>query len=168
MIVILSSSDTASLSSLMICRTTVATFNLSLSDELGLYRQTRFLNFLLWLHAFPICLRCLWLLYLRVLTRCSCTGPLWWGELKRKTSSQGIVVLFSFAVLLSHGCSLGMTLDEVSLLPLWCNYNSSAFAELNSVGRVIQPRNGPTENAACNTSSTIAWCQRVRSYLIAP
>jgi hypothetical protein len=34
-IIILSSSDTASLSSLMICRTTVATFNLSLSDELG-------------------------------------------------------------------------------------------------------------------------------------
>jgi hypothetical protein len=33
--IILSSSDTALLSSLMICRTTVATFNLSFSDELG-------------------------------------------------------------------------------------------------------------------------------------
>jgi hypothetical protein len=38
----------------------------------------------------------------------------------RRTSSQGVpwelAFLFSFAVLLSRGCILGMTLDEVSLL----------------------------------------------------
>jgi hypothetical protein len=36
-------------------------------------------------------------------------------------------VLFSFAVLLSHGCSLGMTLDEFYLLLLVCNYRSSTY-----------------------------------------
>jgi hypothetical protein len=36
-------------------------------------------------------------------------------------------VPFSFAVLLSHGCSLDMTLDEVSVLLLGCNYSSSAY-----------------------------------------
>jgi hypothetical protein len=34
-------------------------------------------------------------------------------------------ILCSFAVLFPHGCSLGVTLDEVSLLLLGCNYNSS-------------------------------------------
>jgi hypothetical protein len=47
----------------------------------------------------------------------------------RRTSSQRIVcelvVLFSLAVL-SHGCSLGMTLDEVSLIHLGCCFSSSA------------------------------------------
>jgi hypothetical protein len=69
----------------MICRTTVATFNLSLSDELGGPVLTaRFQKFLLWqmllngvLHAFPFCPRCLWLLVLSILTQCSCVGLLW-------------------------------------------------------------------------------------------
>jgi hypothetical protein len=34
--------------------------------------------------AFPVYLRCLWLLVLRVLTRCSCVGLLWEGELNEK------------------------------------------------------------------------------------
>jgi hypothetical protein len=38
-----------------------------------------------------------------------------------------LVVLFSFAVLLSLGCSLDMTLDEDSLLPLGCSYNISMY-----------------------------------------
>jgi hypothetical protein len=45
MIITLSSSDTASLSSLVICRTTVATFNLSLSDEMGLVLTDLFSEF---------------------------------------------------------------------------------------------------------------------------
>jgi hypothetical protein len=36
-------------------------------------------------------------------------------------------VIFSRAVLLSHICSLGMTLDEVSLLLLVCNTSSMAL-----------------------------------------
>jgi hypothetical protein len=49
---------------------------------------------------------------------------------RRRTSSQRnpweLVVVFSFAALLSCGCILDMTLDDVSLLILRCNYNSSA------------------------------------------
>jgi hypothetical protein len=47
------------------------------------------------------------------LTKCSCIG------LSSQRIPWELVVLFSFAVLLSHGCTLGMTLDEVpaSVLP---------------------------------------------------
>jgi hypothetical protein len=52
------------------------------------------------------------------------------GRISRKTVSQRItwvlVVLFSFAVLPSHGCRFGMTLDEVYFL-LRYNYSSSAW-----------------------------------------
>jgi hypothetical protein len=81
MAIILSLADTASLSSVMICCTTVATFNVSLLLELGGF--TCSLNFLLWQmllygvpHTFPICLLCLRLLMLRVLKQCRCLGLL--------------------------------------------------------------------------------------------
>jgi hypothetical protein len=74
--------------------------------------QAGFLIFLLWHmllhgvpHAFPICLRCLWLLVLSVLTQCSCEWLLWWGELREERPPRGsALALFSFAVLLSLGC----------------------------------------------------------------
>jgi hypothetical protein len=57
----------------------------------SLYLQTCCLIFLLRQmllhevpHAFPICLRCLWLLVLCVLKQCSCVELLWWGELREK------------------------------------------------------------------------------------
>jgi hypothetical protein len=39
--------------------------------------------------AFPIRLRCLWLPVLRVLTQCSCSGLLWWGELRKVRPPRG-------------------------------------------------------------------------------
>jgi hypothetical protein len=76
------------------CCIAVATFNVSLLD--CLYSQTCSLNFLLWqmllhegLQALPICLRCLWLLLLRVLTQCGCAGLLWWGELREECPPRG-------------------------------------------------------------------------------
>jgi hypothetical protein len=39
--------------------------------------------------AFPICLQCLWLLVLSVLTQCSCVGLLWWGELWEERPPRG-------------------------------------------------------------------------------
>jgi hypothetical protein len=73
MIIILSFSDTAFLSSVMICCTTVETINMSLLEELGTCIDRP--HFLLWqmlLHkgpqAFPVCLWCPWPLMLRVLT----------------------------------------------------------------------------------------------------
>jgi hypothetical protein len=87
--IILSFSDTALLSFLMICRNTVATFYLSVRRNLSLYGQNCFLSVLLHQmvlnelpHAFPICLRCLWSLLLSVLTQCSCVGLFWWGGLR--------------------------------------------------------------------------------------
>jgi hypothetical protein len=84
MIIILSFSDTVSLSFVMICYTTVVIFNVSLLDELGACTDRPILNFLLWqmlLHeeaqTFPMCLRCLWLLGLCVLMQCNCIGLLW-------------------------------------------------------------------------------------------
>jgi hypothetical protein len=41
-------------------------------------------------------------------------------------------VLFSFAVPVSHCYSLGMTLDEDSLLLLGCNHNCSAMGLLEA------------------------------------
>jgi hypothetical protein len=70
MTIILSFSDTASLSSVMLCCTTVAVFKESLLVELEACTDRRFYQMLL-LHggpqAFLICLRCMWLLVLRVL-----------------------------------------------------------------------------------------------------
>jgi hypothetical protein len=45
-------------------------------------------------------------------------------------------MFFSFAVLLSHGCSLGMTQDEVSLLLLGCNFSilHSSFQVIRKAG----------------------------------
>jgi hypothetical protein len=112
MTVTLSYSDTAPLNSVMIWCTTVAT-ELVL-DELEECSDPCFLVFLLWYilldgipDVFLLCLRCLWLLVLIVLTQCSSVGTS--GEAKLEyNSSQRVpwedAVLFSFAVLLLRGC----------------------------------------------------------------
>jgi hypothetical protein len=80
----------------MICYTTVATFNMSLSDEVGACTDRHVLripccgrhcctgdrNF------FP-CLCCLCMLLLHLLTLCSCVGLLWWGELRGECPHRG-------------------------------------------------------------------------------
>jgi hypothetical protein len=67
-------------------------YSVIVSRTWSLYLQTCFLKFLLWLillhgllDASPLCLRCLRLLVLVVLTQCSCVvGMLWWGELREE------------------------------------------------------------------------------------
>jgi hypothetical protein len=41
--------------------------------------------------AFSICLWCLWLLMLSVLTQCSCETLLWWGELREERPAIGSI-----------------------------------------------------------------------------
>jgi hypothetical protein len=80
----------------MICCTRVATFKVIVRRTESLYGQTYSVISYRGRccctgspHAFPICLRCLWLLVLRVLTQCNCTGPLWWDELREDRSPNG-------------------------------------------------------------------------------
>jgi hypothetical protein len=86
---ILSFTDTALLSSVRICCTTVAILMCHCYSNWEPVLTHLFSEFPVVAdaaargpQAFPICLHCLWLLLLRVSTQCSCIGLLWWGELR--------------------------------------------------------------------------------------
>jgi hypothetical protein len=65
-------------------------------------------------------------------------------------------VLFSFAVLLSRGCNLDMTLDEVSLILLGCICNSSAY--------ILYPYAGGHQRTTNIEGLTCSWPRRSQSY----
>jgi hypothetical protein len=77
-VTIILSSDTASLSSVMICCTAVATFNMSFLDELEACTDRSVAAHFSHLSS------CLWLLMLHVLMQGSCERLLRWGQLREK------------------------------------------------------------------------------------
>jgi hypothetical protein len=140
MTIILPSSDIASLSSLIICCNSVGIFNVSLSGNQGTCTDKP----VFWiichgrcccrgvLQDSPICLRCLWLLVLswRSVTAKKCSVEVSFEKTFSQRIPWKLVVIFSFAVLSSHTCSIRMMLDGVSLILLVCN---SKEVGINSV-----------------------------------
>jgi hypothetical protein len=78
---------------------------------------------------FPICLPCLWLLMLRVLTQCSCEGLLWWGELRKEHPPGGSLG--------SSLCSSPLQFSfRTAAASVWCYMRFLSF----SYGEVVAAR----------------------------
>jgi hypothetical protein len=139
MIIILSFSDTASQSSVMVCCTTVATFNVSLLKKLGACADRP----LLWIFSYGCCC-CTGVrkqVFPYVCGACGRRCCVSWrssaaqdcsGEVNIKKNAFPEDPLGARCALLLwrslvRSCSLDMTLDEVSFLLLGCNCCISAL-----------------------------------------